>query len=346
MKKLLIFTDTYTGQINGVTRCLDNLASNLPSDIHLSVVSSDDFLSVPFLGYKEIRLSLAFPRRIISQLRDVRPDYVHIMTEGPIGLTVAYICQKRYIPYTTTFHTKYPEYLNMRNSLIKEEYVHQYLHYIHNSAEEVFISNSGLGEYLVRNGYEHSTIVPFGIDHTIFYPGVRTLFLDIPRPILLYVGRIAVEKNIVDFLEMDTRYAKIIVGDGPLLEEYREKYSDIQFLGQRSAVELGEIYRSVDAFVFPSKTDTLGLVNLEAMACGLPIIAYDLENTRCIIENDVTGILVPEGKKLETAIEKISNILPRACAESVAEYTWKNYANEFISHQFPISKTLWTSTNI
>lgn len=114
------------------------------------------------------------------------------------------------------------------------------------------------------------------------------------RPILLYVGRIAVEKNIVDFLDMDTRYAKIVVGDGPLLEEYRETYDDILFLGQRTAIELAEIYRSVDIFVFPSKTDTLGLVNLEAMACGLPIIAYDLENTRCIIQDGVTGVLVPE----------------------------------------------------
>lgn len=170
MKKLLIFTDTYTGQINGVTRCIDSLSSNLPPDIHLSIISSDDFVSIPFLGYREIRLSLAFPRNILARIRDVRPDSIHIMTEGPIGLTVAYICQKRHIPYTTTFHTKYPEYLNMRNSLVKEEYVHQYLRYIHDSAEEIFISNSGLGEYLMRNGYEHSTVIPFGIDHAIFYP--------------------------------------------------------------------------------------------------------------------------------------------------------------------------------
>lgn len=334
------------GQINGVTRCLDNLVKNLPTDIHLDIISSDDFLSVPFLGYKEIRLSLAFPRRIIGQLRDIRPDYVHIMTEWPIGLTVAYICQKRHIPYTTTFHTKYPEYLHMRNRLLKEEYIHQYLRYIHDGAEEIFISNSGLGEYLLRNGYENSSIIPFGIDHTLFYRWERTLFFDLMKPILLYVGRIAVEKNIIDFLDMDTRYAKIVVGDGPLLWEYRKEYVDVLFLGTKSAEELSEIYRSVDIFVFPSKTDTLGLVNLEAMACGLPIIAYDLENTRCIIEDGITGVLVPDGQKLETAIKDIEYISHEACADSVRDATWQHYAREFMVHQFPISKTLWTSTSI
>ncbi len=169
MKKLLIFTDTYAGQINGVTRCIDNLSKNLPPEIHFSIISSDDFVTIPFLGYKEIRLSLAFPRNILARIRDIRPDYIHIMTEGPIGLTVAYICQRRHIPYTTTFHTKFPEYIHMRSRLVKEEYVHQYLHYIHDGAEEVFISNSGLGEYLLRNDYKNPTIVPFGIDHSIFF---------------------------------------------------------------------------------------------------------------------------------------------------------------------------------
>lgn len=221
MKKLLIFTDTYTGQINGVTRCMANLIKNLPSDIHLSIISSDDFVSIPFLGYKEIRLSLAFPRSIIKQIRAIRPDYIHIMTEWPIWLNVAYICKKLHIPYTTTFHTKFPEYLHMRNRLLKEEYVHQYLHYIHDGAEEIFISNRGLGEYLTRNGYGDLAIVPFGIDHSIFYPWEQSLFQDLPRPILLYVGRIAVEKNIADFLDIDSRYTRVVVGDGPLLEKYR-----------------------------------------------------------------------------------------------------------------------------
>jgi len=204
MKKLLIFTDTYTEQVNGVTRCLENLCANLAEDIELYIVSSDDFLSVPFLGYKEIRLSFAFPRQIYKRIKSIQPDYIHIMTEGPVGLTAAHVCQKRHIPYTTTFHTKFPEYLHMRNRLVKEEYVHQYLRYIHDGAEHIFISNSGLAEYLRRNGYERTEILSFGIDHSIFHPGEKTLFRDLPGPILLFVGRIAIEKNIQAFLDIDS----------------------------------------------------------------------------------------------------------------------------------------------
>lgn len=172
--------------------------------------------------------------------------------------------------------------------------MHQYLHYIHDGAEQIFISNDGLHQYLEENGYERRIVVPFGIDHSVFFPGEKTLFRDIPTPILLFVGRIAVEKNIGDFLDMNAKYQKVVVGDGPLYQKYREEYPDVLFLGKKSPKELGEIYRSVDAFVFPSKTDTLGLVNLEAMASGLPIIAYDIENTRGVIEDGKTGILVPE----------------------------------------------------
>lgn len=341
MKKLLIFTDTYNEQLNGVTRCIDNLCANLPRNIQVTIVSSDEFVSIPFLGYKEIRLSFAFPRRIQKRIREIQPDYIHIMTEWPIGLTAAYVCKRKKIPYTTTFHTKFPEYLHMRNRLVKEEYVHQYLHYIHDGAEQIFISNDGLHQYLEENGYERRIVVPFGIDHSVFFPWEKTLFRDIPTPILLFVGRIAVEKNIGDFLDMNAKYQKVVVGDGPLYQKYKEEYPDVLFLGKKSPKELGEIYRSVDAFVFPSKTDTLGLVNLEAMASGLPIIAYDIENTRGVIEDGKTGILVPEWQKLESAIPKIPNIHPQDSIDFVKDFTWENYAQKFISHQFPISKNLW-----
>lgn len=341
MKKLLIFTDTCSDQINGVTRCLENLCANIPEWIQLHVVSSDDFLSMPFLGYKEIRLSLTFPRQIYRKMKAFKPDFVHIMTEGPIGLMAAHVCQKRHIPYTTTFHTKFPEYLHMRNRLVKESYVHEYLRYIHDGAEKIFISNTGLEQYLERNHYEWCEIIPFGIDHSIFHPGKKSLFFDMPKPIFLFVGRVAIEKNIEAFLEMKTPGTKIVVGDGPMLESLQKNYPHVYFLGKKTAQELGDIYRSVDIFVFPSKTDTLGLVNLEAMASGLPIIAYDIENTRGVIHHGKTGILVPEWEKLESAIEAASLLHSEAGVTYTSEFTWKNYAGKFIAHQFPISKKLW-----
>lgn len=341
MQKLLIFTDTYKEQVNGVTRCIENLSSNLPKDIQVTIVSTDDFLWVPFLGYKEIRLSLAFPRQLSKKIKEIQPDYIHIVTEWPIGLTAALICQRRKIPYTTSFHTKYPEYLCMRNRLLKEEYVHKYLQYIHGGAKRILVSNSGVERYLKRNGYTKFEIVPFGIDHSLFFPGEKNLFIEKKRPILLFVGRVAIEKNIRAFLEMDEKYTKIVVGDGPLLEEYREMYPKVHFLGMKKGKDLGDIYRSADIFVFPSKTDTLGLVNLEAMACGRPVIAYDIENTRAVIKHGKTGILVPEWKNLDTGVEAAMEIDPTIGIAYAKQFTWWNYARKFIEFQEPISKKTW-----
>ncbi len=340
--KLLLMTDTYEWQVNGVTRCLENLRANLPQDVEVQVISTDDFLSVPFLGYKEIRLSLMFPRQIYRRMKAFQPDAIHIMTEWPIGLTAATLCRRRRIPYTTTFHTKYPEYLHMRNPLVREKYVHFYLHQVHDHAEKIFVSNASLDMYLERNGYSHRDIVPFGINHDIFHPWVGNLFTRFPSPRLLFVGRIAIEKNIEDFLDIDVPCTKIVVGDGPLMKKYSQKYGEVLFLGQKTAEELWEIYRSVDVFVFPSKTDTLGLVNLEAMASGLPIIAYDIEGTRWIIDQGKTGILVPEGEKLASALEKIATIDRNACIAWVQNFTWENYAKKFLKEQSLISQKIWT----
>lgn len=341
MKKLLILTDTYSHQVNGVTACLGNLCANLPKNIEVHIISSDDFITVPFIGYSEIHLSLTYPHQVYKQIESIKPDYIHIMTEGPIGLMGAYLCRKKNIAYTTTFHTKFPEYLHMRNRLVHEEYVHWYLRYIHGGAEQIFISNEWLRSYLDENGYKKIHVIPFGINHSLFFPGKKTHFQDLKSPILLYVGRIAVEKNIDDFLAILWHYTKIVVGDGPLLKKYQKKYPEVIFLGKKTPEELAEIYRSVDIFVFPSKTDTLWLVNLEAMASWLPVVAYDSENTRGIIKNGETGILVPEWEKLEMGIKKISTIQKESLVAYARSFTWEKYAEKFIIHQFPISKKSW-----
>lgn len=168
----------------------------------------------------------------------------------------------------------------MRNRLIKEDYVHQYLHYIHDDAIKIFISNAGMVPYLQKHKYGDYTVIPFGIDHTCFFPGPKNRFLDDNRSVLLFVGRIAVEKNIEAFLRIQGNYRKVIVGDGPKRAEFEEMYPEVEFLGIQHGTDLADIYRSADAFIFPSQTDTLGLVNLEAMACGIPVVAYNIENMR------------------------------------------------------------------
>lgn len=342
MKKLLIFTDTTADQINGVTRCIDSLCEHLPASTEVVRISADDFVNIPFLGYKEIRLSLAFPRQIYKKIRKYQPDAIHIMTEWPVGLVAAAVCKKRNIPYTTTFHTKFPEYLHMRNRLVKEDYVHQYLHYIHDDAERIFVSNSGMSDYLMDNGYNAQIqVVPLGIDHSLFAPGSKKLFQSHNRPIVLFVGRIAVEKNIEDFLQISDTYHTVVVWDGPLRESLEEEYPDTEFLGIKKGVELADIYRSADVFVFPSKTDTLGLVNLEAMACGKPVVAYDMDITRGIIQDGVNGILVQEGWNLESGVERALHIASWAPVQTAKRYTWSHYASEFLKYQAHISPALW-----
>lgn len=309
-----------------------------PQDREIFVLSADDFTSIPFPGYKEIRLSLSFPSTVRQAMDEIHPDYIHIATEGPIGIVGAYICKKYSLPYTTSFHTKFPEYLNMRNRLIKEDYVHKYLHYIHNDAEKIFISNQGMISYLKKHWYGRYCVVPLGIDHESFFPGKKTRFTEDSRTVLLFVGRIAIEKNIEAFLSISNQYRKIVVWDGPKREEFEKKYPDTEFLGIQKGRALAEIYQSADIFIFPSHTDTLGLVNLEAMACGIPVIAYDIENMQGIIQHGVNGILVPLDKSLESGIPSALALPPNRITQSVARYRWREYSKKFFLEQAPIAQ--------
>jgi len=230
-KTLLIITDTTSYQINGVTRCIDELLAIEDGELAIEIISADDFTTIPFPGYKEIRLSLSFPYQLKKHIFEIAPDYIHIETEGPVGISAARICRKHKIPYTTTFHTKYPEYLNMRNRLVHKDLVHWYLQYVHNAAERIFVSNPGMMPYLTENDYGNIVMVPLGIDHALFTPGEKTLFLDKKKPVLLFVGRIAVEKNIRAFLEISDAYEKVVVGDGPDREELEEEFPDVEFFG-------------------------------------------------------------------------------------------------------------------
>lgn len=339
-KTLLIFTDTTSEQVNGVNRSIENLRKNIHNH-EIVMISADDFFSVPFFWYKEIRLSFSFPNLILKKIQTIRPDYIHIATEWPIGLAAATVCKKYKIPYTTSFHTKFPEYLNMRNALIKEKYVHFYLHYIHDSAKKIFISNNGMIPYIKRHKYGKYAVIPLGIDHDIFHAGEKNLFQNEKRKKLLFVGRIAIEKNIEKFLQISEKYAKIIVGDGPERARLEKKYPHALFLGVKKWKDLADIYRSVDAFIFPSKTDTLGLVNLEAMACGKPVVAYDIENMRGIVQNGKSGILVATNKPLESGVNRAFGISAEYCSASVQHFSWENYAQKFIENQVQIDKNIY-----
>lgn len=343
-KKLLIFTDTYAHQINGAKVTLEELARNAWKNTEIVIVSGDDFRSVPFPTYAEVRFAMVTPRRIRSILRKEKPDMIHIMTEWTIGFAAARACQKLKMPYTSAFHTKFPEYIALRVPFIEEKLVHRVLRFIHNGSSAIIVSSEHMKEYLEKNKYpiEKIRVIPFGVDHTIFFPGEKTLFHELSHPILLFVWRIAIEKNIGDFLSIDTLGTKVVVWDGPLRQSLERNFPEVYFLGFKDKKELWEIYRSADIFVFPSLTDTLGLVNIEALACGIPVLAYDVEWPDSVITHGKDGILVHYGKPLNTGISEIFSIKREDCIKKADIYNWWDYSLTFLASQSIIPKDTWT----
>lgn len=342
-KKLLLFTDTYAHQVNGAKVTLEELAKNCPKNTEIVIISTDDFFSIPFPTYEEVRFAMVTPRHISKIIKKEKPDMIHIVTEWTIGFTAARACQKLKIPYTSAFHTKFPEYIALRMPFIEEKIVHTALRYIHNAASHIIVSSESMRSYLIKNNYSRKKIkvIPFWVDHSIFSPGEKTLFRTFPRPILLFVWRVAVEKNIGDFLSIETKWTKIVVWDGPLRESLEKNFEDVHFLGYKTKKELREIYRSVDVFIFPSVTDTLGLVNIEALSCGLPVLAYDVEWPSSVITHGKDGILVPYGKPLSSGLPLMEKIEKSACRRKANTYDWGEYSTKFFEAQASIPKKIW-----
>lgn len=342
-KKLLLFTDTYAHQINGAKVTLEELARNCSKNIEIVIISADDFLTIPFPTYTEVRFAMVTPRHISSIIKKERPNMIHIVTEWTIGFAAARACQKLGIPYTSAFHTKFPEYIAIRMPFIEEKIVHKALRYIHDAASRIIVSSEAMRMYLEKNNYsrEKIEVIPFWVDHSLFSPGEKTLFQNLPKPILLFVGRVAIEKNIGDFLAIETKWTKVVVGDGPLRESLEKNFEDVHFLGYKTKEELREIYRSSDVFVFPSLTDTLGLVNIEALSCGLPVLAYDVEWPNSIITQGQDGILIPYGKPLTSGLSLIEKIEKKSCREKANTYNWEDYSKKFLRAQSLIKKKIW-----
>ncbi len=342
-KKLLLFTDTYAEQVNGAKVTLEELVHHIWDDVELVIVSADRFLTVPFPTYIEVRFAIVTPNHISRIIKKEKPDMIHIVTEWTIGFAAARACKKLWIPYTSAFHTKFPEYIALRMPFIGEKYVHKALHYIHDGATRIIVSNNSMKTYLEENNYPKEKIltIPFWVDHSLFFPWEKTLFQDLPKPILLFVWRVAIEKNIGDFLSIESSGTKIVVGDGPLKNNLEKQFPQVHFLWKKTKRELAEIYRSADIFVFPSLTDTLGLVNIEALACGTPVVAYDVWGAGSIITHKRDGILVAYGKLLGSWIPMIDSLEKSHCTKTASNYDWWKYTEKFLEAQSPIPKTIW-----
>ncbi len=296
--RLLIISDAWEPQINGVVRVYQNIARELRAMGHtVGVIGPDQFLSVPMPGYSEIKLSLFPARKLAMLIEKFAPDSIHIAVEGPLGYAARAYCLKHNKPFTTFFHSQFPDYVatrvkwmgayltkSIRNLMI------DCARSFHAPARVTYVATQSLTNQLRGWGMEQPFVrIAFGVDFALFHTGPRTLFTNLPRPIHLYVGRVAVEKNLEAFLSLPLEGSKVVVGQGPQMDDLRRAYPEVVFTGAKQGSLLGDHYRSADVFVFPSKTDTFGLVLIEAMASGLPVAAYDVTGPRDIVTDASLG---------------------------------------------------------
>jgi glycosyltransferase involved in cell wall biosynthesis len=292
--------------------------------------------TIPLPTYPEIRLAL-FPRRgLRAAIRDFSPDAIHIATEGPLGLAARSICKSRRQPFTTSLMTRLPEYLRMRIPLIPEQWGYAGLRVFHAPAQATMVSTASLINELGKRGFSNLRLWSRGVDIDRFSPsrryGAAGFCPNLPRPLFLYVGRLAIEKNVEAFLQLDLPGTKLVVGEGPQRAELQARFPEVQFLGQKTGPELAVIYASSDVFVFPSRTDTFGLVLLEALASGTPVAAFPVTGPLDVIGKTATAALRDDLR--QACVEALS--IPREiCRRFAGRHSWRASAEQFIGNLAP-----------
>lgn len=324
--RILVATDAWHPQVNGVVRTYERLAQELNLlGVELKVLAPHAFHTVSCPTYPEIRLALPGWRRLAQRFQAERPDAVHIATEGPIGWMARGYCRARAIPFTTSFHTRFPEYLDQRFA-IPAGWTTAVLRRFHNAGRGLMVATSSLARELESQGFERVLPWTRGVDTELFRPRPVRHFG--AGPIFLNVGRIATEKNIEGFLSLQLPGRKVVVGGGPQLAELKARYPEVLFTGKRTGEALAECYASADVFVFPSRTDTFGMVLLEAMASGLPVAALPVTGPVDVV-SEHTGVLSHDLRQAALAALQLDSERVRAHALSFA---WENAARLFLAN--------------
>lgn len=331
--KIAIVTDAFPPQINGVVNTLFNLSNVLEKQGHsITWFAPHKFKTIPMPFYPSIKI--AWNIWNLSKLLDNTSfDAIHIATEGPLGFSASRWCKKNNVPYTTSYHTKFDDYLNQK-LFIPKSWIFRYLLTIHSSSQCILTTTPSMSNELIKRGLFNVKDWGRGVDTSIFSPLKRSSpnpFVDMEKPIWLNVGRVSQEKNLTSFLNVNVPGTKIIIGDGPDLNKLRKKYNNAIFLGSMppNSEELAKHYAHADIFVFPSKTDTFGLVILEALSSGLPVAAYPVTGPIDIIESEVTGFL---SNNLQLAMESCLSIDNHKCREyALTKHSWDSCADIFVA---------------
>jgi glycosyltransferase involved in cell wall biosynthesis len=325
--RILVATDAWHPQVNGVVRTYEHLAQEIPKlGAEVSFLMPPLFRTLPCPTYPEIRLALVSPGALARHVDEVRPDFIHIATEGPIGLMMRRYCRKMKRPFTTSYHTRFPEYLSARLP-VPESWGYSLQRRFHNAGAAMFVAAPSVEAHLKSRGFKRMMRWTRGVDIDLFRPRNIRLFGE--QPVFLYVGRVAIEKNVKAFLDLKLPGQKVVVGSGPQAAELERLYPDVLFTGPKEGDDLAEAYASADVFVFPSLTDTFGLVLLEALACGLPVAAFPASGPKDVLTDPACGVL---DEDLQAAALQALELPRGAAREHALRYSWENSAKEFIDN--------------
>ncbi|CAL1241120.1 glycosyltransferase family 4 protein [Candidatus Methylocalor cossyra] len=329
--RIALISDAWRPQINGVVTTLTKTCEILSNLGHVvEAITPDRFPTWPCPSYPEIRLALHCSRKVESLLDEFKPEAIHIATEGPLGIAARSYCARRHLPFTTSFHTRFPEYVNLRFK-VPLEWSYGYLRWFHSAGRRLMVATRSLMEELRAKGFGNLALWSRGVDTDLFCPGPKD-FIGDKRPIFLYTGRIAVEKNIEDFLRLDLPGTKYVVGDGPLRADLEQDFPEVRFLGYKTGRELAAYLAAADVFVFPSRTDTFGLVVLEALACGVPVAAYPVQGPKDVLTDARAGRLNEDLR--QAALEALA-LNGKDCRRFALQFTWTNCVRQFLANLEP-----------
>lgn len=330
--RILIVTDAWKPQVNGVVRTLTETSRELIQFGHqVDMITPLEFNTLPCPTYPDIRLSILPYRQVARRIAELAPHAIHIATEGPLGLAARRYCLRHKLAFTTAYHTRFPEYIAARTRLpLSISYA--WMRHFHNAGAATMVPTQSIADDLRARGFTKVVLWSRGVDTSLFTPGTRERLDESTAPRFVYIGRVAVEKNIEAFLKLDLPGSKWVVGDGPLMARLQREYPEVHFAGVFPQNELARFYRAADVFVFPSLTDTFGLVLLEAMACGTPVAAYPVAGPLDVVGNSGAGVLAEDLRQACLDAMKIDRSHVRRIAEG---FSWTAAARQFEQHLHP-----------
>lgn len=335
MPKIVIVTDTWGDSVNGVVTSLLQAKKALElKGFQIKVIHPGEFKTVSLPTYSEIKLSLLTRKQMEGILKKEKPDYLHIATEGPLGLAARMVCAKNNWKFTSYYYTQLPEYIQIRLGTFKD-LAYKYLRWFHNASQRTLVTTVSLKKILQQNGFKHLTVLPLGVDVNMFKKNPNAAIpVGLKKPIFVFLGRLASEKNLEAFLKCNLPGSKLVIGDGPSRQSLEQDFADqAKFVGYKTGQELVDLLSVCDVFVLPSRTETFCIAMLEALACGLPVAAFDEPGPQDIITQGVDGYI---GDDLQSNAIKCLGLNPENCRKKTLQYSSDNWSKNLLANLVPI----------